>query len=229
MVPSCSVRVTRLASCSQDTRRPWRSRVLPFVFFEGLRKTLTAPVSSSHFMIRLFGMSLQSTKRPSPNQTGPSAHRKPVARRSMAASCSRYGAKLGSRTWTAGSGYLTGLLGQRSMALLSLSGCRISTARSLTGERHETTLERAALAVPAAPRRSGAGQRSCRRPDAEARRHPQLDAGRRPAGVLDSRVVHDLRSLAGVALLLESRPVRSLQAARIRRDGHSRARGALVM
>ena len=39
--------------------RPWRSRVLPFAKFEGLRKTLTRPVCSSHFMMRLFGMSLQ--------------------------------------------------------------------------------------------------------------------------------------------------------------------------
>src|SRR2546426_5576760 len=109
---------------------------------------LTAPVSSSHFITRLFGMSLQRRKRPSPNQTGPSAQRKPVASRSTAARLSRYCAKLGSRTWTAGSGYRTGLSGQRSMELLAVSGCRISTARSLTGERHETTLESAALAVP---------------------------------------------------------------------------------
>src|SRR3989442_608696 len=194
MVPSCSVRVTRRASCSQDTSRPWRSRVLPLVLFDGLRKTLTAPVSSSHFMTRLFGISLQSRKRPSPNHTGPSAHRKPVARRSTAASASRYGAKLGSRTWTAGSGYRTGLLGQRSMRLLSVRGW-ISTARSLTGERHETSVERAARAVPRAPRRSGAGQRTGRRPGAQARRNPQCDAGRRPAGVFDPRVVDDLRIL----------------------------------
>src|SRR5712664_4732053 len=58
MLPSYSVRVTRRASCSQETRRPWRSRVLPLALFEGLRKTLTAPVSSSHFIIRLLGMSL---------------------------------------------------------------------------------------------------------------------------------------------------------------------------
>jgi hypothetical protein len=37
------------------------------------------------------------------------------------------------------------------MELLSVSGCRISTARSLTGERHETTPESAALAVPRKP------------------------------------------------------------------------------
>src|SRR5882672_11603374 len=115
-VPSCSVRVTRRASCSQDTRRPWRSRVLPFVLFEGLRKTLTAPVSSSHFIIRLLGISLQRRKRPSPNQTGPSAHRKPVASRSTAARFSRYLAKLGSSPCTAGSGYLTGRPSQRSMS-----------------------------------------------------------------------------------------------------------------
>src|SRR5882762_5930048 len=119
MVPSCSVRVTRRASCSQDTRRPWRSRVLPLVLFEGLRKTDTAPVSSSHFITRLFGMSLHRRKRPSPNQTGPSAQRNPVAGRSTAARLSRYFAKLGSITRTAGSGYLTGLPAQRSMLLPS--------------------------------------------------------------------------------------------------------------
>src|SRR5215468_9961524 len=139
MVPSYSVRVTRRASCSHDTRRPWRSRVLPLVLLDGLRKTLTAPVSSSHRMTRLFGISLQSRKRPSPNHTGPSAHRKPVASRSTAASGSRYGAKLGSSTWTAGSGYRTGLLGQRSMRLLSTSG--MGSARSLAGHRHETLVE----------------------------------------------------------------------------------------
>jgi len=70
------------------------------------------------------------------------------------------------------------------MRLLSVSGCRISTARSLTGEHDETSLEHVALAMPRAPRRSGAGQRLGRRPGAQARRHPQRDAGRRPAGVL---------------------------------------------
>src|SRR5438093_6354026 len=139
MVPSCSVRVTRRASCSQGTRRLWRSRVLPLVLFEGLRKMLTTPVSSSHFMIRLFGMSLQRRKRPSPNQTGPSDHRKPVARRSTAARLSRYCAKLGSSTWTAGSGYLTGLPCQRSsIALLSTSGCRIFERSESNRRRHET-------------------------------------------------------------------------------------------
>jgi len=60
IVPSYSVRVTRRLSCSQVTSRPWRSRVLPFEWFDGLRKTEVAPVSSSHRMIRLFGMSLHS-------------------------------------------------------------------------------------------------------------------------------------------------------------------------
>src|SRR5580704_19281842 len=78
IVPSCSVRVTRRAPCSQVTNRPWRSRVLPLELFDGLRNTLTAPVSSSHLSMRSFGMSLHSTKRPSPNQTGPSLQRQPV-------------------------------------------------------------------------------------------------------------------------------------------------------
>jgi hypothetical protein len=55
-------------------------------------------------MIRLLGMSLQSRYRPSPNHTGPSHQRKPVARRSTAALLTRYFAKLGSTIWTAGSG-----------------------------------------------------------------------------------------------------------------------------
>src|SRR5438445_18110 len=67
--PSCSVRVTR---------RPWRSRVLPLALFEGLRKTLTSPVSSSHLRIRSLGMSLHNRQRMSPIQTGPSLHRQPV-------------------------------------------------------------------------------------------------------------------------------------------------------
>ena len=59
IVPSYSVRVTR-RPCSQVTRRPCRSRVLPLAKFEGRRNTLTAPVSSSHFRMRSFGMSLHS-------------------------------------------------------------------------------------------------------------------------------------------------------------------------
>jgi hypothetical protein len=59
-VPSYPVRVTRRVSCSHVTRRPCRSRVLPLAKPDGFRNTLTAPVSSSHFMMRLFGMSLHS-------------------------------------------------------------------------------------------------------------------------------------------------------------------------
>src|SRR6266581_7798378 len=76
--PSYSVRVTRRMPCSQVTRRPWRSRVLPLALFEGLRKMLTSPVSSSHLRIRLLGMSLHNRHRRSPIQTGPSLHRQPV-------------------------------------------------------------------------------------------------------------------------------------------------------
>ncbi len=60
MVPSYSVRVTRRASCSQVTSRPWRSRVLPLALFDGWRKTLTRPVSSCQRMMRLLGMSLHT-------------------------------------------------------------------------------------------------------------------------------------------------------------------------
>ena len=102
-VPSYSVRVTR-RPCSQVISRPWRSRVLPLAKFEGRRKTLTRPVSSSHLRMRSFGMSLQRRKRPSPNQTGPSAHRQPVWSRSTAALKIRYGRNRSSSTSTAGSG-----------------------------------------------------------------------------------------------------------------------------
>src|SRR2546425_7197189 len=67
MVPSYSVRDTRRVPCSQVSSRPCRSRVLPLAKFDGLRNTLATPVSSSHLMMRLFGMSLQSRYRPSPN------------------------------------------------------------------------------------------------------------------------------------------------------------------
>src|SRR4029450_8911526 len=79
IAPSYSVRVTRRVSCLQVSNRPGRSRVLPVELFDGLRNTLTAPVSSSQRMIRLLGMSLHSRYRPSPNQTGPSDHRQPSA------------------------------------------------------------------------------------------------------------------------------------------------------
>src|SRR5580704_575710 len=90
MLPSYSVRVTRRASCSQVTSRPCRSRVLPLALLLGLRKLLTVPVSSSHFRIRLLGMSLHSTQRESPNQAGPSDQRQPVNSRSTEASGRRY-------------------------------------------------------------------------------------------------------------------------------------------
>ena len=45
-------------------------------FMEGVRKAVT-PRSGTHFSMRLLGMSLQTRKLPSPNQTGPSAQRQP--------------------------------------------------------------------------------------------------------------------------------------------------------
>src|SRR5579872_3482494 len=63
MEPSYSVRVTRRVRCSQVTSRPCRSRVLPLPLFDGLRKIPTAPDSSSHFSILLFGISLQIRQR----------------------------------------------------------------------------------------------------------------------------------------------------------------------
>ena len=60
MEPSYSVRMTLRPPCRHVTSRPWRSRVLPLAKLDGLRKTLTAPVSSSHLRMRLLGMSLHS-------------------------------------------------------------------------------------------------------------------------------------------------------------------------
>ena len=104
IVPSYSVRVTRRVSCSQVSSRPCRSRVLPLALFDGWRNTLTAPVSSSHFMSRLLGMSLHRRYRPSPNHTGPSHQRKPVPSRSTLAEATRYFAKPGSTILIDGSG-----------------------------------------------------------------------------------------------------------------------------
>src|SRR6476660_373982 len=83
--PSYSVRVSLRRSCSHVISRPCRSRVLPFALFDGERNTLTSHVASSHFIRRLLGMSLKSRYRPSPNQTGPSHQRIPVASRSTLA------------------------------------------------------------------------------------------------------------------------------------------------
>src|SRR5262249_36142052 len=103
--PSYSVRVMRRVSCSQLMRRPWRSRVLPLAWFDGLRYTLTAPVSPSHRIRALLGMSLQIRQRASPNHAGPSHQRMPVASRSTLALKRRYLLKIGSRLLMAGSGY----------------------------------------------------------------------------------------------------------------------------
>ena len=61
MVPSSSVRVTRRPLCSHVINRPSRSMVLPLEFIDGWRKTLTWPSSSQYRMMRLLGMSLNST------------------------------------------------------------------------------------------------------------------------------------------------------------------------
>src|SRR5882757_7685759 len=98
MPPSYSVRVTRRVSCSQVISLPCRSRVLPLLLFEGLRKTLTSPVSSSQRSMRLLGISLHTRYRPSPNHTGPSDQRAPVYRRSTPALTILYLAKRGSTT-----------------------------------------------------------------------------------------------------------------------------------
>ena len=60
VAPSYSMRDTRRPSCSQVISRPCRSRVWPLALRLGLWNTETAPVSSSHFSTRLFGISLHS-------------------------------------------------------------------------------------------------------------------------------------------------------------------------
>src|SRR3954453_20220023 len=95
IVPSCSVRVTCLPPCSQVTSLPCRSRVLPLAWFDGLRKMLTSPVSSSQRRMRLFGISLHRTPLKSPNHTGPSLQRQPVKSRSTPAFI---GGLIGSKT-----------------------------------------------------------------------------------------------------------------------------------
>ena len=87
--PSYSVRVTLRLKCSQLTKRPWRSRVLPFAHCEGWRKMLQRPEASSQRSMRLLGISDQIKLPKSPNQTGPSAHRIPLTRRSTDAAFTR--------------------------------------------------------------------------------------------------------------------------------------------
>jgi len=84
--------------------RPCRSRVLPSVWPAGRRSGATAPVSSSQRSSASLGMSAKMRPRVSPNQTGPSVKRKPVAMRSIAASGVTSAAKRGSSTTTSGSG-----------------------------------------------------------------------------------------------------------------------------
>ena len=103
-LPSYSVRVTRRVRCSQASSRPWRSRARPLAKFDGARNTLVALVHSSQRRMRLFGMSDKSRNRPSPNHTGPSAQRSPVASCSTLAEYRRSARKLSCNTSTAGSG-----------------------------------------------------------------------------------------------------------------------------
>src|SRR5665213_339982 len=64
--PSYSVRVTRRVRCSQVTRRPCPSRVLPLPLLDGLRNGATFPVSSSQRYMQFPGTSLQIRQRASP-------------------------------------------------------------------------------------------------------------------------------------------------------------------
>src|SRR6201999_1913116 len=66
VLPLFSVRVMRrVTECSQVTRRPCRSRVLPLAKLDGLRNTETLPSTSLYFMIRLLGMSPHNRYPPS--------------------------------------------------------------------------------------------------------------------------------------------------------------------
>src|SRR5690606_31429162 len=98
MDPSCSARVTRRVRCSQVTRRPSLSIVLPLAFSDGLRKIETAAVSSSHFIMRLLGMSDHTSMRMGAIQAGPSHHRPPLHRRSTCALPMTQALKRSSRT-----------------------------------------------------------------------------------------------------------------------------------
>jgi hypothetical protein len=71
---------------------------------DGSRNTDTVPVRASQRWMRFDGMSLKSRQSWSPNHTGPSVQRYPVAICSTAALSCRYRSKRGSRARSAGSG-----------------------------------------------------------------------------------------------------------------------------
>ncbi len=77
--------------------------MLPLLLFDGSRKTLTWPLSSSHRSCRLFGMSLHTRKRPTLFHAGPSDQRAPVHSRWMALLGWDRPLKLGSTLRTSGS------------------------------------------------------------------------------------------------------------------------------
>src|SRR3989442_8709246 len=101
--PSCSYRTTRLVRCSQDSWRPWKSNVLPLLLFDGMRKTVTRPLSSSQRICRLFGISLHTRYRPTPLHAGPSDQSAPVHNRWIGAFGCRRPLKIGSMVSTSGS------------------------------------------------------------------------------------------------------------------------------
>jgi hypothetical protein len=102
------------------------------------------PVVSSHRMMRLLGMSLQSTQRASPNHTGPSLQRMPVASRSMPALKTRYLRKLGSSAVTAGIGITLARLPATSITRRARFGRRPSrpSARSARPMRPPNQIRR---------------------------------------------------------------------------------------
>src|SRR6202000_1852702 len=105
---SYAVRVPRRLPVSHLIKRPCRSRVLPFACPDGLRNTLTAPVSSSQRRMRLLGMSLQSKALASPSHTGPSVHLPPLPIRSTVPEDKRYRSNEGCSISIAGSGHRGG-------------------------------------------------------------------------------------------------------------------------
>src|ERR1700733_4695213 len=104
IVPSYSVRVTRRVPCSQETKRPWRSRVLPLVKLDGWRNKSVRPAAAWDALSRAFVRSLKIRACGSPNHTGPSVQTPPVQTRTRPAVPPLYLAKRGSKTSKAGSG-----------------------------------------------------------------------------------------------------------------------------
>src|SRR5580700_8618536 len=72
IVPSCSQRTTRRKKSSVDSWRPWKSKQLPLLLFDGFRKVVTRRLSHSNRYCVLPCTSLNRKYWPSLDQAGPS-------------------------------------------------------------------------------------------------------------------------------------------------------------